>query len=162
MKTWRPTPGSFILSPGERALAGQRPLASRLQYLVYDAVGGNSRVRQIDDYYPVTTFETAGGAPVYLSKYDLEIFKELCGRAAMCMGLSQTDRYQNTHPYGQRLDFWHSHHMALVMRMFASKTGQGGPTEELQAANKLSATVIVGDPYYLYFVAKAAAKAGAT
>ncbi len=154
-------PESFILSAGEKALAGRRPLASRLQSLVFDAVGGNSRVRQIDDHYPVTIFETAGGVPVYLSKYDLEIFKELCGRAAMCMGLGQTDRYQNTHPYGQRLDFWHSHHMALIMRMFASGMGQAGPTEELRIANKLSATVIAGDPYYLYFVAKAAAKAGA-
>ncbi len=153
-------PESFILSPGEKAMAGQRPLASRLQYLVYDAVGGNSRVRQIDDYYPVTTFETTGAVPVYLSKYDLEIFKELCGRAATCMGLLQTDRYQNTHPYGQRLDFWYSHHMALVMRMFATKTGQPGPAEDLQVAKKLSTTAIAGAPYYLYFVAKAAAKAG--
>jgi phenylacetate-CoA ligase len=154
-------PESFILAPNEKAITGPRSIASRFQYLFYDAVVGNSRIRQLDEYYPVTTFETVNGVPIYLSKFDLEIFKELCGRAALCAGLTQTDRYQNAHPYGQNVDFWHSHHMAMVMRIFAVKTGQAGPREELQAAKRLSPTVIAGDPYYLCFVAKAALEAQA-
>jgi phenylacetate-CoA ligase len=152
-------PESFILAPGEKTLAGQRSIASRFQYLFYDAVVGNSRIRQLDEFYPVTTFETSSRIPIYLSKYDLEIFKELCGRAALCAGLTQMDRYQNTYLYGENVDFWHSHYMAMMMRVFAVKTGQAGPRGELEAAKRLSPTVIAGDPYYLAFVAKAAIKA---
>lgn len=154
-------PESFILSPVENSFTGPRSLASRFQYLFYDAVVGNSRIRQIDEYYPVTTFETANGAPIYLSKFDLGIFKELCGRAAVCAGLAQTDRYLNVHPYGQNIDFWHSHYMAMMMRIFAAKAGQSGPREALLVAKRLSPTVIAGDPFYLCFVAKAAAAAQA-
>jgi phenylacetate-coenzyme A ligase PaaK-like adenylate-forming protein len=149
-------PGSFILAPVERANAGPLMLASRLQYLFYDAVVGNSRIRQIDEYYPVTTFDTAEGVPIYLSKFDMGIFKELCGRAAICAGLSQPDRYQNAYPYGPNVDFWHSHYMALMLRIFAMKTGQAGPREELETAKRLNPTVIACDPYYLCFIAKAA------
>ncbi len=151
-------PGSFILAPIERANAGPLMLASRFQYLFYDAVVGNSRIRQIDEYYPVTTFDTAEGVPIYLSKFDLGIFKELCGRAAICAGLAQPDRYQNAYPYGQNVDFWHSHYMALMLRIFAVKTGQAGPREELETARRLNPTVIACDPYYLCFIAKAAEK----
>lgn len=151
-------PESFILAPVERANTGPRMLASRFQYLFYDAVVGNSRIRQIDEYYPVTAFDTAEGVPIYLSKFDMGIFKELCGRAAICAGLAQMDRYQNAYPYGQNVDFWHSHYMAMMLRIFAMKTGQAGPREELAAAKRLNPTVIACDPYYLCFIAKAAEK----
>ncbi len=149
-------PEAFILAPVESAYTGPRLLASRFQYFFYDAVVGNSRIRQLDEYYPVTTFETANGVPIYLSKYDLDIFKELCGRAATCAGLGQKDRRQNAFPYGPGIDFWHSHYMALMLRMFSVKTGQSGPAEELKAARRLSPTAIAGDPRYLCQVAETA------
>ncbi|HTY89856.1 MAG TPA: hypothetical protein VMC84_01640 [Methanocella sp.] len=148
-------PESFILTPVEKAYTGPRLMASRFQYLFYDTLVGNSRIRQIDEYYPVTTFDTANGVPIYLSKFDMGIFKELCGRAAACAGLMQVDRCLNAHPYGQSIDFWHSHYMAMMLRIFSISAGQAGPREGLLAAKRLNPTVVACDPHYLCFVAKA-------
>lgn len=151
-------PESFVLEPDESPTAVPSRPAFRFPAFL-GALAGDSRPRRIDEYYPVTAFDTARGAPVYLTRFDLAIFDELCGRAAACAGLVQADRCQNAHPWGRGLACWQARHMALALRLYSLGTGGAGPREELRTAMKLNPTAIAADPYQLGFIAKAA-KAG--
>lgn len=155
-------PEAFVLSPSQKATEGGPSLTSRMQYFINGTVGGRAR-RQATEYRPVMMLETMGTYErpyyVYLSTYDLEVFKELCGRGAMCAGLTRHDRYQNTHHYGQRLDFWHAHYTTLVaMKAFSSSTGHAGPLAEATLAERLGTTAVAGNPIQMYYFARAAAR----
>lgn len=155
-------PESFIVLRSERAARSRIPLVGSMRYLLYDTVIGNPTIKAVDEYDPVMAFDTIGhGCPIYLSGYDLEIFKELCGRGAMCAGLGQRDSLMNVHPYGQRLDFWQAHYASLVLHSFTSRTGQGTPLDVIRTARRLGATAMTGNAYYLYYLARAAARSKA-
>jgi phenylacetate-coenzyme A ligase PaaK-like adenylate-forming protein len=154
------SPESFIVLRSARAAGSMSAIAGSMRYLLYDTVIGNRKIKMVDEYDPVMTFDTIGhGCPVYLSGYDLEIFKELCSRGAMCAGLGQRDSLMNVHPYGQRLDFWQAHYASLMLRSFTSRTGQAAPLDVIKAARRIGATAMTGNAYYLYYLARAAVKA---
>lgn len=155
-------PESFILSRSEKARKGPLSIPARMRFLFYDTIIGNPRIKLADEYDPVMAFDTLEHkCPVYLTGYDIELFKELCGRGAMCAGLVQHDSLLNVHPYGQRLDFWQAHYAALMLRSFTSRMGQEGPLDVIKTARRLGTTAITGNAYYLYYFARAAAATNA-
>ncbi|MCD1293587.1 hypothetical protein CUJ83_01065 [Methanocella sp. CWC-04] len=161
-------PSSFVLTPSESQTKGSGSLTSRMQYFFYDTMLDNPRVtrKMIDEYHPIMMFETRGTMTspyyIYLTGYDVDIFKELCGRGAMCAGLTQNDRYQNTYPYGQYLDFWQAYYSTSIsMRVCSMSTGQQDPVAELEAARRFKTTVVAGSPFNVYYFAREAARSKA-
>lgn len=151
-------PESFVLpAPGERK---RGRLSGRMQ-VYYDAlIDGNMSDRKVYEYHPVIAFESLGfrtpSYRIYMAAYDKAIFKELCGRAAVCAGLSKADRVLNTHHSGRGISFWSTVQGSLSRGACCSSPGQPGPEDDARTCSRLRPTVVAGSPLYLYYVARAA------
>lgn len=155
-------PEAFVLPvPG-----GKQPgrLSARMQVFYDSMVDGNKTDRRVYEYHPVIAFESLGWRTppyrVYMAAYDKAIFKELCGRAAMCSGLSKADRLLNTHHPGRGISFWSTVQECLSRGACCSSPGQPGPEEDALTCAGLQPTAISGSPVYLYYLARAARRLG--
>jgi phenylacetate-coenzyme A ligase PaaK-like adenylate-forming protein len=158
-------PGYFVLTLPEDATRRQGPLATRMQS-IFSANENSRPVKKIlEEYQPVMMFETIGTstAPynVYLSSYDIEIFKELCGRGSMCAGLSHGDRAMNLFSPSQHLEFWHAHYStSITMKICSMFTGYSSPSIMLDAIERQGITTISGNPMDVYYLSRAASITG--
>lgn len=159
----------FILQPDEDKIKQFWPLSKKMPLLFQKVLKGNEFVQEMigAEYRPIFLIATTGRttAPVSFlySDYDIRNLRLAGARMVEVFGLTPEDRGVNIFPYAPHLAFWQVALGGFESKIFLLSTGGGkalGTEGNLNAMEKLSPTLLLGVPGYVYHLLRTAKNEG--
>ncbi|MEW6619604.1 MAG: hypothetical protein AB1422_09790 [bacterium] len=108
-------------------------------------------------FFTATSGRTSNSTPIFFTKYDLTIFKQIYAKNAQIAGVSLEDKFISLFPYAPHLAFWIVYFATEEMGLTGVHTGSVlGTKRQIELSEKFECNWLAGTTSYInYFLSKA-------